>query len=275
MEIKRCTKCEETKELSKFGKHKGYKDGLNYWCKECRNKHCHDLRIRRHPPKIVAKEGYKLCGMCEIEKPFSDFGQCKGRKNELRWECKQCRRGHYVPHPKPKLKDGYRLCSRCKEEKTDNNFGKKGDRFRSQCHDCESEHRKYQRKNNVSIRINGNISKMINISLQGYKKRKHWEDLVGYTFENLKQWLQCQFTDGMSMENYGDYSGRHTGWQIDHIRPISSFNITSYDCDDFKKCWSLVNLRPLWTTTRIINGIEYLGNLNKGKKYNWEDTNAK
>ena len=30
----------------------------------------------------------------------------------------------------------------------------------------------------------------------------------------------------------------------------------------------LSNLNPMWSTTRIINGILYEGNLNKGKKFN-------
>lgn len=48
----------------------------------------------------------------------------------------------------------------------------------------------------------------------------------------------------MNWENHGKGKGK---WHIDHIKPISSFNITSYKCNDFKQCWSLNNLRPLWS----------------------------
>jgi 5-methylcytosine-specific restriction endonuclease McrA len=45
----------------------------------------------------------------------------------------------------------------------------------------------------------------------------------------------------MTWKNYGKE------WQIDHIIPISAFNFTSFKHIDFKKCWSLRNLRPLWS----------------------------
>ena len=34
--MKTCTKCEQEKELTEFGKAKGYKDGLRTWCKSCK-----------------------------------------------------------------------------------------------------------------------------------------------------------------------------------------------------------------------------------------------
>ena len=52
----------------------------------------------------------------------------------------------------------------------------------------------------------------------------------------------------MGWENYGK-------WHIDHKRPMCSFNITSYDCEDFKSCWALNNLRPLWAIdNQVKNG---------------------
>ena len=43
----------------------------------------------------------------------------------------------------------------------------------------------------------------------------------------------------MDWNNYGRV------WEIDHKKPIASFNINSYEDEDFKECWSLSNLRPL------------------------------
>jgi 5-methylcytosine-specific restriction endonuclease McrA len=42
----------------------------------------------------------------------------------------------------------------------------------------------------------------------------------------------------MTWENYGE-------WRVDHIKPISSFNFTDINDDEFKKCWPLENLQPL------------------------------
>ena len=41
---------------------------------------------------------------------------------------------------------------------------------------------------------------------------------------------------------------------IDHIVPVAAFSITSLDCDDFKRCWSLSNLRPLWAADNRAKG---------------------
>jgi hypothetical protein len=73
--------------------------------------------------------------------------------------------------------------------------------------------------------------------------------MVGYSAEQLKKHLEEQFTDGMNWENYGQ-------WHIDHIKPISSFEFDSSEHKQFKVCWSLDNLQPMW-------GIE---NIKKGNK---------
>ena len=92
-------------------------------------------------------------------------------------------------------------------------------------------------KNRLAKVIGANIRN----SLQGNKNGKHWESLVNYTLDELKEHLEKQFKPGMCWKNHAI-----RGWHIDHIKPISSFNIESYDCDDFKKCWKLENLQPLW-----------------------------
>lgn len=63
--------------------------------------------------------------------------------------------------------------------------------------------------------------------------------MLEFKVTDLKQHLESLFQPGMSWDNYGD-------WHIDHIKPVSLFDITSYDCEDFKKCWCLENLQPLW-----------------------------
>jgi hypothetical protein len=59
--------------------------------------------------------------------------------------------------------------------------------------------------------------------------------------EELKLYLESQFTEGMSWDNYG-----REGWEIDHIRPLSSFNLE--DRDELLKACHYSNLQPLWRT---------------------------
>jgi len=105
------------------------------------------------------------------------------------------------------------------------------------------------RKTNPKIRLNRNISCAISFSLHGNKKNRHWEDLVGYTLNKLKKHLEKLFLDGMTWENYG-----RDGWAIDHVIPKSAFNYQEPTDYDFKRCWALKNLQPLWAHD---NSVKY------------------
>lgn len=47
------------------------------------------------------------------------------------------------------------------------------------------------------------------------------------------------FKDDMSFDNYGE-------WELDHIIPISSFNL--HNNDELFKCFNYKNVQPLWKT---------------------------
>jgi hypothetical protein len=76
------------------------------------------------------------------------------------------------------------------------------------------------------------------------EKNKHYFDVLKYTPEQLMSHLENQFTDNMTWDNYGE-------WHVDHIKPISSFNITEMGDEEFMKCWSLNNLQPMWGEENI------------------------
>jgi len=85
------------------------------------------------------------------------------------------------------------------------------------------------------------ISDLIRMTLNGEKRGRSWELLVGYNVDQLKQHLEKQFLPGMSWGNRGL-------WHIDHRIPVSAFNYKTPEDIDFKKCWALKNLQPLWAT---------------------------
>jgi hypothetical protein len=76
------------------------------------------------------------------------------------------------------------------------------------------------------------------------EKNGHYFEILGYTPEELILHLENQFKDGMTWDNYGDF-------HIDHIIPISSFNIQEIGDEEFMKCWSLSNLQPMWGEENI------------------------
>jgi len=102
-------------------------------------------------------------------------------------------------------------------------------------------------KNNPKFRLNDNISNGIRQSLNGNKNGIHWEKLVGYSLPDLKKHIEKQFLENMSWKNRNE-------WHIDHIIPISKFNFSKPNHTDFKKCWALKNLRPIWSLENIQKG---------------------
>jgi len=59
----------------------------------------------------------------------------------------------------------------------------------------------------------------------------------------------------MTWDNYG-----RNGWHIDHIIPISFFEFKSVNDTEFKYCWNLNNLQPLWESENISKGNKLIYN---------------
>lgn len=94
-------------------------------------------------------------------------------------------------------------------------------------------------------RIRNYFTAAICHSLKGSTKGgRSWETILGYTADDLRQHLERQFAKGMSWDNYGE-------WHVDHIVPVASFTFSSADDAEFKACWSLTNLRPLWAADNM------------------------
>jgi len=103
------------------------------------------------------------------------------------------------------------------------------------------ENQRVRWKEDPSFRISKLVANGVWFALGKNKGGRHWEDLVGYTVEQLRSHLERQFQLGMSWENYGK-----GGWVIDHKQPRCSFCFSSSDDPEFKACWALSNLQPLW-----------------------------
>lgn len=103
-------------------------------------------------------------------------------------------------------------------------------------------------------RVDKAISHGIWRALKGEKSGAPWENLVGYTLDDLMAHLEDQFLPGMTWENYGK-----SGWEVDHKIPRAAFNYTSSEHADFKACWALDNLSPLWKRENQSKGAKLTG----------------
>lgn len=190
----------------------------------------------------------KKCSKCGKIKLACEFYKRSDRKIGLRSDCKECERiraRKYINLNREKARACYKKWYGSNRE-----YNYK--RHKSWCRkNYEHMHlySKEYRKKNAIYRVGGNIGSTIWHSLKANKNGRRWETLIGYTLDDLKQHLENQFKDGMSWSNYGFY-----GWHIDHIIPVSSFNYSSFEDEDFKKCWSLSNLQPLWAFDNLSKG---------------------
>ena len=80
-------------------------------------------------------------------------------------------------------------------------------------------------------------------------------ELLGISYQGLKEWLEDQFTEGMTWENRSD-------WHVDHRVPCDAFDMTVET--NQRICFWYKNLQPLWAND----------NLQKSNTYNEEEKQA-
>lgn len=111
----------------------------------------------------------------------------------------------------------------------------------------EAEVARWLHKNNPQYAINQRMRVSIRKALRGAKAGRSWEQLVGYTVEQLIAHLEKQVPRGYTMSDL--IGGR---LHIDHITPKSAFDVT--DPEQLRACWCLSNLRPLPSRENIAKG---------------------
>lgn len=163
-------------------------------------------------------------------------------------------------------------CKGCSEIKLIENFRKRKS-YESDCKECEynknlvrlKNRAKQLRKESPNFVIRRSVSYFIWKSLKQSKSSKNGKsclDYLGYKIKDLKCHLENQFESWMNWGNHGNYSKTWNDddqstwtWQIDHIIPQTSLPYGSMEEDNFKKCWSLNNLRPLSAKQNHSDGV--------------------
>ena len=206
----------------------------------------------------------KKCSKCNQDKSFDEFNKRTKSKDGLRFECKLCQ---------SKSGKNYRFTNN-KKTKLANSKWYTNNRERVLKEDkiyyienrdkIIKRQRKYNKSNGFLVQKKYREKsphliawrRILNNSLRSLNKKKETTTikLLGYSAGDLKQHIETLFTEGMSWNNYGE-------WHIDH-----KIGVINYPKDTHPSIVNaLSNLRPLWATTREINGIIYEGNLNRSK----------
>jgi len=223
MNIKKCNKCGEIKDVCNFTKDKNRPDGLFVYCKECKKiaakkeYETNKLRILNY------QKQYYLTNNSEIIKRVSN-DYLEKKEEKLNYQ-----KDYYQKNVEKKLDYAkkYRQNNKEKRNKYETNR-KKTDII-------------YKLKHLVRNRI----AKFL--SLKKITKNNTTFEIVGCKPNELKIHLEQKFADGMSWDNQGK-------WHIDHKIPLSSANTE----EELYKLCHFTNLQPMWAIENIKKGSKIL-----------------
>lgn len=236
--MKKCSTCKKLFYYDNFHKCKKSKDGYKSICKFCRKEESNSIRLS---PKILVEK--KFCNSCNMEKSSIDFPKDISKKDGLYTKCKKCciekTKNFYKKHI------GYKASQDKKYYKNN----------KKSIIDRQNKKESIRRKVDIFFKLRKQLSKTIRLKLKNFGSNKNGLSILKYlpyTIQELKQHLESLFEPWMNWSNYGVYkvdewdnNNQSTWkWNIDHIIPQSDLPYTSMEDDNFKKCWSLENLRP-------------------------------
>ncbi len=102
-----------------------------------------------------------------------------------------------------------------------------------------------RKRTDINYKLAIILRSRLNKALRGnYKAGSAVRDL-GCSIPELKIYLESKWKEGMNWQNYGK-----TGWYIDHIIPLISFDLTNRE--EFLKACHYTNLQPLWAEDNLI-----------------------
>jgi len=206
------------------------------------------MAAHRKLHKFVDGKELKQCCRCDGWKELSFFHKEQRRRDGLDNRCKQCSykrgRAYRILHPQLWRRDAQKkrdafppgaYAAKMKEYRI-----KHPDRI----HATQEKHCK-RPINMLSHRLSSNIRQSLNQGKQG----RSWESMVGYTAEELKSRLLKTMPKGYTWD---DLEKLH----IDHIIPISAFNVEDETSIDFKRCWALKNLQLLPVVENLVKNAK-------------------
>lgn len=221
----------------------------------------------------------KICNVCKIEKPLTEF-YIRKETGKPRQECKKCvvdRSKVFYSKNKPKVvayKKEYGKKNRSFIS-ANNKIYKSKPAVRERVNRLAREYNKNNqekfierrkknraKRNEFMKKYNSNMSKInptFNIIcrlrsriyqvLKGNVKATTTTEFLGCSIEQFKTYFESLFKDGMSWELFLSGDKMH----IDHIVPCSKFNLA--DPEEQRKCFHYTNLQPLFKLDNLRKGV--------------------
>ena len=234
--MKKCSKCGLEKELSEFSNNKNNKDNKHAWCKNCNKRYKKQFFINNKETILEKYKQYYLYNkenILEQKKQYYLYN-----KENILEKCKQYRKNNIEKILK-------------RDRKRDRQY-----RQSPKAKELRKKKFKQRIKNDPCFRCHRVISSSIRKTLksQGGIKNAPIFSKLPYTPEELVKHIESLWEPWMNWDNHGRLSFTKQTWQIDHIIPQSKLPYDSMEHENFLKCWTLENLRPLESIENIRKG---------------------
>jgi hypothetical protein len=180
----------------------------------------------------------KICNKCKINRPLSSFNKDNSRADGLSYKCISCYKQDNLKRyeiKKDQIKSNSKKWNQNNKGKNraswEKYYSENKNKIIQRSKDWREENKEqynlYQKQYREKNKILHNLRVRLNISLKKYlkeNKKYNTEEYLGCSIEEYIVYLEKQFNENMTWENYGTY------WEIDHTIPLSkggSFHYTN------------------------------------------------
>lgn len=219
-----CTSCRQDKEISEFG----FRSDRGYYSRTCRK--CQAMKLLSYRHKNKEKHHNWIVEYCKKNK--EKIKQYKG-KNAYRY------------------RELNKLSARRRYSANKDIINARKRERRKRLRGVEYQQFKERAKQDVSLAIRLKLrSRFRQAVKEGYRSGKII-DMLGCSIQEFRAHIESKFQEGMTWSNWTQY-----GWHIDHIMPLSSFDLT--DPNEVAKSMHYSNMQPLWWHENLSKGSKIL-----------------
>lgn len=209
-------------------------------------------QIRQELLAYYATNPLKTCPKCKQEKHLDQFERNNKKLSGRGTYCLECERLRTSQRDKLKYEREApaRLQAKIERMQVEDLLAPINEAVRKEKEKARKRAQKKKNRQDPIKRMHRAMSETLRSTLRR-QTRTGWRTAAGWTKQELADHIESLFQEGMSWDNYGE-------WHVDHIRPKSSFSIKSINDPEFKECWCLSNLQPLWASDNASKGAKWV-----------------
>ena len=186
----------------------------------------------------------KTCSRCLSLLAYSSYSRKNASSDGYKSHCKRCEKVDRIKNFErdKELKKNWIIRNKEKDLLSKRRYA---DANRENIAKWKKDYRKDYEFNKLKTDIQHRLRNRIRARLHAsYIKTGSTVEFLGCSLEEFKLHIESKFEPDMTWDNWS-----RTGWHIDHIKPLSSFNLE--DIEQLKEACNYSNLQPLWAEDNL------------------------